>query len=89
MSLDAFVPDPLDSIEQYLRYWHFDLAELEDNELADEFYALRPMLWRLPTEHWLRKRVSALHDEMTRRRYSTKDSKDIRPKPQLAEGVKL
>ena len=89
MSMDALIPNPMDSLQQYLRHWHFDVSQLDDEELSDELHALRPLLWGLPPKHWLRKRVRFLQGEMNHRKYSGKYSKDKRPVPKLAEGVKL
>jgi hypothetical protein len=89
ITINTLVPNPLSSLEQYLRFWHLDLAHLADNDLMDEFHALRPLLWGLPPDHWLRRRVQLLKGEMDKRSYSVKYNKTIRPKPKLAEGVKL
>ena len=81
MTMKTLIPNPLDSLEQYLRYSHLDLTQLEDDELADEFYALRPLLWRLPSDHWLRERVKMLEHELTKRKWDTK------AKPKLTRRV--
>ena len=75
MSIDALIPDPLDSLEQYSRYWHFDLTQLEDDELADEFNYLHTRLWQLPAHHWARQRVAMLQGELERRRITNYEPK--------------
>lgn len=89
MARDALIPDPFASDKQYLRYHHLDLIELEDTELKNELYALRPLLWGLPGDHWLRERVKMLEAEVSKRRGNTSHEFSERPKPKLAEGVKL
>jgi hypothetical protein len=64
----AFVPNPCDSEAAWRRYHHYDIAELAVNDLLDELYALRPVLWGLPPGHWLRKRVKRLEVELAARR---------------------
>ena len=88
-SFDALVPDPLSSDRQYARFNHLDLPGLEDIELSDELYALRPLLWGLSGDHWLRERVQMLEDELVKRRGNTGHEFRGWPKPKLAEGVKL
>ena len=89
MARDVIIPDPLSSDRQYERFCHFDIPNLEDTELVDELYALRPLLWRLPAEHWLRERVKALEAELIKHRGSTGNEFRGQPKPKPAEGVKL
>lgn len=86
----ALIPDPLNSHCQFNRFYHLDLPDLEDTELRDELYALRPLLWGLPPDHWLRERVKMLEAELIRRRRgNTRYEFRGRQKPKLAEGVKL
>ena len=66
--VSGLIPDPLSSDGQYYRFHHLDLPDLDDTELRDEFYALRPLLWGLPDGHWLRERVSMLTRELNKRR---------------------
>ena len=40
-SFDALVPDPLASDRQYARFYHQDICQLDNVELADELHALR------------------------------------------------
>jgi hypothetical protein len=89
MARDVLIPDPFASDKQYSRYQHLDLPELEDTELTDELYALRPLLWGLPGDHWLRERVKILEAEISKRWGSTSHEFRGQPKPKLAEGVKL
>ncbi len=85
---DALVPDPLESDRQNERFYHFDIPSLEDDELLDELWALRPHLWGLNSEHWLRERVIMLEKELSKRQRDTR-YKFSKPKSKLAEGVKL
>jgi hypothetical protein len=64
----VIVPDPLQSDNQYDRYYHFDLPEAELTDLQDELYCLRPLLWGLPKDDWLRERVKMLERELSTRR---------------------
>lgn len=89
MARDILIPDPLSSDQQYTRFHHLDLTELEDTELTDELYALRPILWGLPADHWLRERVRALEKESYKRRGDAGHKFSGRQKPKPAEGVKL
>ena len=86
---NVLIPNPLNNDSQYARFYHFDIEGLEDVALMDELYALRSLLWRLPPEHWLRERVKILKDELAKRNWDTSKKSRERPKPKLAEGVKL
>ena len=68
---DILIPIATDCDTEYVRYHHLDIQGLNDIEVMDEFYALRPCLWGLPSDHWLRQRVKALGIELAkhRRRY--------------------
>ena len=88
MFRDILIPDPLSSDQHFARFYHLDLPELEDIELTDELYALRPLLWGLPTDHWLRERVTRLEAELIKRKANIFHEFRGRPKPKLAEGVK-
>jgi hypothetical protein len=62
------VPDPVETEEQYRRFWHLDIAGLDDTDIIDELHALRPLLWwKLPGDEWLRERVRMLGIELTKR----------------------
>jgi len=89
MRRDALVPNPLISDRQYHCFHHLDICELGDMELTDELYALRPLLWGLPEDHWLRERVHRLEGEIAKRDLNMKYRTSIRPKPKPAEGVTL
>jgi len=65
--------NPLDSYEGYLRFHHLDVSALTDSELRDELYFLRPQLWGLPQEDWLRQRVQVLEAETYRRSRARQD----------------
>lgn len=89
MSINAIIPNPFSSLEQYERYWHLDLTQLEDDNLTDELHALRPLLWGLPDDHWLRTRVRMLEAEMVKRKINISQEFRVQPKPKLAKGVTL
>lgn len=88
-SSDTLIPDPLLSDRQCERFYHYDIPSLEDIELTDELYALRPLLWGLPAKHWLKERVSRLEHELAKRRGDTSFRSSGQPKPKPAEGIKL
>jgi hypothetical protein len=77
---NVLTPNPVNSDGQYARFYHLDIERLEDTQLTDELYALRPLLWGLPSDHWLRKRVRMLEAETGRRNWNA------RPKPRLSKG---
>jgi hypothetical protein len=81
------VPDPLLSLDEYCRFYHLDLCGLQDEELRDEFHALRPLLWGLPRNHWFRERVERLRNEL-KGRSRDREWGDKR-KPKSGEGVVL
>jgi len=85
---DALVPNPLASNGQHRRFYCLDIPSLEDTELTDEFYALRPHLWGLPEIHWLRERVAQLETEMTKRRGNMEHNFTKQQKPKIPQGVK-
>ena len=87
-SLINLIPDHLSSDQQYERFYHFDIEGLADTELTDELYALRPLLWGLSPDHWLRERVKMLEAELTKRRYTGHEFRG-QPKPKQAAGVTL
>jgi len=63
------VPEPLESVGEYDRFYSLDLPSLDDTELIDELHALRPLLWwKLSGDEWLRERVRVLETELARRR---------------------
>ena len=86
---DILIPDPTSSDQQYKRFYHLDLPELEDVELTDEFHYLRAHLWELPADKWLRERVKALETELYKRRGDTRFEFSRKPRPKLAEGGTL
>jgi hypothetical protein len=88
-SSHALVPDPLQSDRQYQRFHHLDLSGLGDMELTDELHYLRPLLWGLDSEHWLRERVRMLEGEMIKRSGNTGYDFRKRQKSKPAEGVEL
>jgi len=62
------VPNPIDCDAAWRRFYHHDLPQLELTDLLDELYALRPLLWGLPRDHWLRERVHRIEAELGARR---------------------
>ncbi len=72
-SREALVPNPMDTDTSFYRFHNLDSDKLSENELADEYHALRPQLWGLSPNHWLRNRVAALESELQRRRRSQLD----------------
>jgi len=75
MTGTIITPNPLSSDVEYRRYYHFDIPYLELDDLQDELYALRPVLWGLPPTHWLRERVKILERPIKR---NTKMGEDDR-----------
>lgn len=86
---DALIPNPLMTDRQYDRFYHLDLTELRDTELQDEIDFLRPLLWGIPDDHWLRERVNKLEAEIVKRRGYIRADFAKQLKPKRAEGVKL
>jgi hypothetical protein len=62
------IPNPIETEEQYGRFHHLDLPGLDDTDAIDELHALRPLLWGLPKDDWLRERVRMIDCELKRRR---------------------
>ncbi len=87
--VNGLVPDPLNSGRQYSRFYHLDLPDLDDTEITDELNYLRPLLWGLDSEHWLRERVKMIEGELRKRRGDTAYKASGQRKPKPAEGVKL
>lgn len=101
MPSDVLVPNPLDSDQQYNRFYHYDLAGMEIEDLLDELHSIRPRLWLLKSDRfarmvglfeqgrrieWLRERIYRIETELRKRRYATREA---RSQPKLAEGVIL
>jgi hypothetical protein len=68
----VIIPNPLESDNQRQRYYHFDLPGLELSDLLDELYCLRPLLWGLRKDDWLRGRVKRIEGELAKRRVGRK-----------------
>jgi len=66
----SIIPNPVESANQYERYYHHDIPGLEVSDIRDELYALRPLLWGLPKVDWIRERVRELEKELARRPYT-------------------
>lgn len=83
---NRYVPNPLLSDQQYLRFYHYDLAGMEIEDLLSEVCSLRCRLWLLKSDRfryligsyeqgrrieWLRERVSRIEAELRKQRYAT------------------
>ena len=87
---NPLIPNPLENDSQYNRYYHYDISHTELSDLWDELHALRPLLWGLPQDDWLRQRLRELENEVAKRKYGDKQPAKAKPKPKrLVEGVKL
>lgn len=64
-NIDGLIPEPFNSDTEFNRFYHRDIPKLENSELRDEYYALRPLLWGLPIDNWLRQRVAKLGKEIS------------------------
>ena len=97
------IPNPFDSDKEYLRYYHYDLVDMEVEDLLCELCAGRCQLWLLKSDRftrilgsfeqgrraqWLRERISRIETELRERRYATQEARS-QPKPKLAKGVTL
>ena len=99
------VPNPYDSDKEYDRFYHYDLADMTTEGLLVELCGTRYSLWLLksgrfgyilsPFEQgrrtqWLEDRISRIKAELGRQGYVRKPAKtEPRPRPKLAEGVRL
>ena len=83
-----FVPNPLNSDRQYARFSHHDLADSEGSELIEELWFIRPCLWGLPADAWLRERHQVLQGELRKRQWREAEYKARKILPK-AEGVQL
>lgn len=96
-------PNPLNSDKEFNVFHHYDLADMEVEDLLCELYSARFQLWLLRLDRsahilglyeqkrrikWYRERISRIEAELSRRRYTVREAKS-QPKPKLAEGVKL
>ena len=67
--MKCLVPDLNDSEAQCYRFYHWDIPNLDDNDIMDEVHALRPLLWwKLEGDDWLQERVRMLEAELAKRR---------------------
>lgn len=88
--IPTIVPNPLNTLTEFDRYYHYDLINAETGDLLDELYALRPLLWGLSKTDWIRQRVTEIEAEITRRKYGDSQSPRQKARPKrLAEGVRL
>jgi len=81
---DTLIPDPLESSQNWQRFYCLDIVDLSDMELLDERNYLLPRLWGEPQISWLRERAARLEDELKKRQGNTRGQ----PKAKHAEGVK-
>ena len=105
-NVTIFIPNPLDSDRQFDRFHHYDLADTDTRDLLCELVAGRCQVWVLGQERygrilghfeqkrriaWLQERIGRIEDELSRRRYAGRETKEtrIQPKPKLAKGVVL
>jgi len=97
------IPNPLDSDQEYHRYYHRDLDDMEIEDLLCELCSTRYRLWLLKADRsarvlgpfeqgrrikWYRERISRIETELRKRRYATRETRS-QPKPVLSQGVKL
>lgn len=61
------IPDPLNTDTEYDRFHHVDVAGMDPEEMANELDALRPLLWGLAADNWLRGRVKVLEAALSKR----------------------
>ncbi len=87
--MTVLVPDPLQSDRQYARFYHLDLGGLETWELTEELNYLRPLLWGLDPQHWLRERLQMLEKELAKRRGPALYEPSRKQIPKVAKGVDL
>ena len=66
----AEIPEPMATFQQFNRFNHFDIPDLSDEELKEELWSLRSLLFWLPPRHWIRDRVRELGKEYGRRHYA-------------------
>lgn len=103
MARNLLVPDPLYSDREYERFYHYDITNMETEDLLCELCSTRCQLWLLKSDRfarmlglfeqsrrigWLRERVSRVETELRKRRYAIRETRS-QPKPRLAEGVTL
>jgi len=97
------IPNPFDSDKEYQRYHHYDLADMETEDLLCELGSTRYRLWLLKYGRfarvfssfeqrqrlkWYRERISRIKVELGKRRYVPRETRS-QPKPKLSQGVKL
>jgi len=67
------IPDPMNSYQQFIKFNHFDIPDLTDEDLQTEFFSLRSLLYWLPPDKvWIKERVRELGKEYGRRHYAQK-----------------
>lgn len=64
----GLIPDPLRSFEEWARYWHRDIPELDDFELWSETKRLEAAIANGERNAWLKERLRRLYAERERRR---------------------
>jgi hypothetical protein len=65
------IPNPMNTAQEFSRFYHLDIQNLSDEELSTEFYSLRSILyWLPPDKQWIKQRVQELGKEYGRRHYA-------------------
>jgi len=81
---DTLIPDPLESSQNWQRFYCLDIVDLSDMEIKEELDYLLAHLWKQPQISWLRERAARLEAEIQKRQGNTRGQ----PKAKHAEGVK-
>jgi hypothetical protein len=95
------IPNPFDSDKEFNRFYHYDLPDMEVEDLLCELCATRYRLWLLSRSsrllslyeqrqriRWYQERIHRIEAELRNRRYVAWHGRS-QPKPKLAEGVRL
>jgi hypothetical protein len=83
------IPDPMNSIQQFNRFYQLDIPYLKDEDLQAELWCLRSLLFRLPPEKsWIKERARELAKEYARRHYRTTQQPQISTN-KIVKGVEL
>lgn len=98
------IPNPLDTDAELNRFYHYDLASREEQDLRCELCSARCQLWLLKSSdrlvrvlglferrrrvQWLEERISRIEGELRTRRYASWETRS-QPKPRLSRGVIL
>jgi len=104
MARNLAIPSPLSSDKEFSRYYHYDLASREEQDLGCELCATHCQLWTLKSSDrwaqvlgrfeyqrriaWFEERIRRILAELKTRRYATWEGRS-QPKPRLSRGVIL